>query len=109
MKRSRLRLLGLALVIGLLACGWGAYLSRPVNAHDRLITAEAFARIQPGMTLPEVQAVLGLPPADYRPPGSDAWTLRNYTEVQNSGSVPPKAYYASRPWDIAGIEQSSFY
>src|SRR4051812_8749026 len=59
----RKRLLGLSLLGGLVvlsvACGY--WLTRPTPR----VTEESFAEIQPGMTIEQVEAIIGGPPGNY--------------------------------------------
>jgi hypothetical protein len=52
------------LAVVLLLAGAGALLLTAHGPRPRL-TAENYGRIRPGMTLAEVEAILGAPPGDY--------------------------------------------
>jgi hypothetical protein len=66
------RMLGLVgVAAGLIAfVGWRAFAPPPPR-----INLDSFARIQPGMTQAEVEAILGVPPGDYAAAGSVRPTL----------------------------------
>jgi hypothetical protein len=64
MRKRRLILAVVALAGLIAAAGVGLV----ALDRRRLITMEQYDRIQPGMTLAEVEAVLGLPPGDYASP-----------------------------------------
>jgi hypothetical protein len=72
-RRLRLALVAAFLVVaGTVA--WATLSHRP------LITREQYNRIQPGMTLADVEAVFGVPPGDY--------TSSSRPPATNSGSFP---------------------
>jgi hypothetical protein len=77
MRRRRKLVLFTAAGCALLLLGGAVWLLlRPLPLSAR-INAEAFERIEPGMTPAEVGAVIGLPPGDYR---SDPASVRRRAE-----------------------------
>src|SRR5262245_23910911 len=96
MTRWRL-FIGLGLVVMLLLGYLAVWYAVPREVR-------AFNRIEPGMTLTEVESIIGMPPGDYRTEGDDfrvsvgvkAWQWDNndiYVGFDANGKVFDKAMY----------------
>ncbi len=93
MRRRKIVLAGMGLLLALLVLLFVAYLVLVPRGPSCHITHAAYERIRPGMSVDEAQAVIGLPPGDYRTDASS----QQHAPADESETVPGLAYAQGDP------------